>query len=61
MLYTKNFSESLQDVIYGDSIPEAVQEAGKVAGLHIDQMGELSSVLIETILGIVPSLQEMRW
>ena len=50
-----DLSEDLQVVMYGRAIPEAVQEAGKAAGLHIDQMGELSSVLIETILGIVPA------
>lgn len=50
-----NLSETAQDFVYGDIAGEEVSIIGKKTGLHLDKWEDLNTLVIETILGIVPS------
>jgi hypothetical protein len=53
-LYAK-LSETAQDFIFGGVISEEVANIGKETGLHLDKWQLLDTLVLETILGIVPS------
>jgi hypothetical protein len=50
-----NLSEVAQDFVYSDIIKEEVANIGQKTGLHIDKWELLDTLVLETILGIVPS------
>ena len=50
-----NLSEVAQDFVYSDIIKEEVAAIGKETGLHIDKWELLDTLVLETILGIIPS------
>ena len=53
-LYSK-LSETAQDFIYSDVIKDEVTTIGKEIGLSIEYWEKLDALIIETILGVVPS------
>ena len=53
-LYSK-LSEVAQDFVYSDIIAEEVANVGKETGLHLDKWQSLNTLVLETLLGIVPS------
>jgi hypothetical protein len=53
-LYAK-LPEVAQDFVYGDIIAEEVANVGKETGLHLDKWQSLNTLVLETLLGIVPS------
>jgi hypothetical protein len=48
-------SEASQDFVYGDIIKNEVADIAKQVGLHIDKWSVLNVIVLETILGIIPS------
>jgi hypothetical protein len=50
-----NLSEVAQDFVYSDIIKDEVATIGKETGLHIDKWEALDTLVLETILGIVPA------
>ncbi len=53
-LYAK-LSEVAQDFVYSDIIKDEVANVGKETGLHIDKWEALDTLVLETVLGIVPA------
>lgn len=50
-----NLSEVAQDFVYGGVIAEEVSLVCKETGLHLDKWQLLETLVLETLLGIVPS------
>ena len=50
-----NLGEVAQDFVYSDIIKDEVAAVGKETGLHIDKWEALDTLVLETILGIVPA------
>lgn len=54
-----NLSEVAEAFVYSDQIKEEVATVGKLTKLHIDKWEALDTLILETILGIVPSIKFM--